>query len=126
MRIKASGESKRPSFTTIAPATTPAAVVGPSSLGEPDQPAELESTFDLERFYPRSARLRGISARTRMRITIDATGKVANITVLESTPTGVFEEATDRLASSLRFRPARQAGKPVATTKDLIIDWTLK
>lgn len=115
-----------PSFTTVAPTATPAAPAGPLTLGEPDQPAELESTFDLERFYPRSARLRGIEGRSRMRITVDANGTVTSVTVFEGTPAGVFEQATERLARSLRYRPARQAGKAVATTKDLIIDWTLK
>jgi hypothetical protein len=38
----------------------------------------------------------------------------------------VFERATEQLGRSLRFRPAKQGGKPVASTKDLIIDWTLK
>lgn len=115
-----------PDFTTIAPVATPDAAVGALALGEPDQPAELESTFDLERFYPRSARLRGIAGRSRMRITIDASGVVGNVTVYESTPAGVFEQATERLARSLRYRPAKREGKAVASTKDLIIDWTLK
>lgn len=115
-----------PDFTTIAPVATTDAVTGPLILGEPDQPAELESTFDLERFFPRSARLRGIAGRTRMRIVIDASGKVTQVSVIESTPAGVFEQATERLGRSLPFRPAKQGGKPVASTKDLIIDWTLK
>jgi len=115
-----------PAFTTVAPVGTPAAIAGPLALAEPDQPAELESTFDLERFYPRSARLRGIEGRSRMRITIDATGLVTAVTIHEATPPGVFEQSTERLGRSLRFRPAKQGGKPVASSKDLIIDWTLK
>lgn len=115
-----------PAFTTIAPTTTADAPTGALALGEPDQPAEVESTFDLERFYPRAARLRGITGRSRMRLTIDATGAVANVVVFEATPPGVFEQATERLGHSLRFRPAKRDGKTVASTKDLIIDWTLK
>lgn len=115
-----------PAFTTVGPATTPDVATAGLSLGEPDQPAELESTFDLERFYPRSARLRGIAGRSRLRITIAASGAVTEAVVVEATPAGVFEQATTQLGRSLRFRPAQQDGKPVASTKDLIIDWTLK
>jgi protein TonB len=115
-----------PDFTTIAAVGTPDAVSGPLTFSEPDQPAEIESAFDLERFYPRSARLRGIEGRSRLRIVIDAGGTVTHVTVFEATPAGVFEQATERLGRSLRFRPAKQGGKPVASTKDLIIDWTLK
>lgn len=115
-----------PAFTTMAPVVASDGPPGALTLGEPDQTAELEATFDLERFFPRSARLRGISGRSRMRLTIDTTGTVTAVVVYEATPTGVFERATEQLGRSLRFRPAKQAGKPVASTKDLIIDWTLK
>jgi periplasmic protein TonB len=115
-----------PAFTAIAATTTANAPTGALALGEPDQAAEVESTFDLERFYPRAARLRGITGRSRLRLTIDATGAVANVLVFEATPAGVFEQATERLGHSLRFRPAKRDGKAVASTKDLIIDWTLK
>jgi len=115
-----------PAFTAVGPVSTPDAPIGALTLGEPDQPAELSSTFDLERFYPRSARLRGITGRSRMRITISATGVVTDVVVYESTPPGVFEQATERLGRSLPYRPAKRDGKAVADTKDLIIDWTLK
>lgn len=115
-----------PAFTAIAAATTAEVPTGALTLGEPDQAAEVESTFDLERFYPRAARLRGITGRSRMRLTIDPMGAVANVVVFEATPPGVFEQATERLGRSLRFRPAKRDGKNVASTKDLIIDWTLK
>lgn len=115
-----------PAFTTIGAVTTPDAPTGALALGEPDQPAEIESTFDLERFYPRSARLRGIAGRSRMRLTIDASGTVVQVQLFECSPAGVFDQATEQLGRSLRFRPAKREGKPVASTKDLIIDWTLK
>ncbi len=92
----------------------------------PDEPAQLESTFDLERFYPRIARLRSIVGQTYVRVTITHEGKVQAAHVYKSTPPGVFESATRELARSLIFRPARLRGKPVASAKDLVIDWTLK
>lgn len=115
-----------PNFTTIASVATPDVAAGALTVGEPDQPAELQGAFDLERFYPRSARLRGIQGRSRLRLTIDERGVVTNVTVYEATPAGVFDRATEQLGRSLPFTPARRDGKPVASTKDLIIDWTLK
>lgn len=115
-----------PDFITIAAATTSDVAAGRLSLGEPDQPAELHGAFDLERFYPRSARLRGIAGRSRLRLTINDRGVVTDVVVYEATPAGVFDRATEQLGRSLTFTPARRDGKPVASTKDLIIDWTLK
>jgi protein TonB len=115
-----------PAFAALAPVSAPAGPAAPVALGDPDQPAEQESAFDLERFYPRSARVRGVTGRSRLRLTIDASGTVTTVLVSDCTPPGVFEQATERLGRSLRYRPARRDGKPVASTKDLIIDWTLK
>lgn len=115
-----------PAFTVVGPpAAKDEANLWPGA-GHPDEPAQLESTFDLERFYPRSARLRGISGQCRVRLTILEDGSVLTVHIFESTPRGVFEQATRDLGRSLHFRPGRVAGKAVASTKDLIIDWTLK
>ncbi len=115
-----------PAFATLtAEKNTEEANLWPGT-GQPDEPAQLESAFDLERFYPRSARLRGISGQCRVRLTILEDGSVLTVHIFESTPRGVFEQATRELGRSLRFRPGRVAGKPVASTKDLIIDWTFK
>jgi protein TonB len=115
-----------PGFTTIAATTTPGDDPGSLTLGEPDQPAELQGAFDLERFYPRAARLRGVQGRSRLRLTINEKGVVTNVAVFEATPAGVFDRATEELGRNLSFTPARREGKPVPSTKDLIIDWTLK
>jgi protein TonB len=116
-----------PAFATLTPTapTSDTASQWPSP-GAVDEPAQLESAFDLERFYPRAARLRGISGQSRVRLTILEDGSVLTAQVFESSPQGVFEQATRELARSLKFRPGRVGGKVVASTKDLIIDWTVK
>ena len=115
-----------PAFSAAKPsANTDTATLWPGP-GKPDQSAQLQSTFDLERFYPRAARLRGIVGQCRVRLTIIEDGSVLSVAIFESTPAGVFEQATRELARSLRFHPALVDGKAVASTKDLIIDWTLK
>ena len=115
-----------PAFSAAKPpANTDQATLWPGP-GKPDQSAQLQSTFDLERFYPRAARLRGIAGQCRVRLTIIEDGSVLSVAIFECTPAGVFEQATRELARSLRFHPALVDGKPVASAKDLIIDWTLK
>lgn len=116
-----------PAFAAIGPVSAPAAPLAAGGLGEFDRPAERIADFDLDKHYPRTARLRNITGRSRVRITIDAEGRVAGAEVLESTPPGVFEHATEQLGRSLRYRnPAMRGGRPVPSTEDLIIDWTLK
>ncbi len=116
-----------PAFAAIAPVTVPAAPLTAVGLGEPDKPADRIADFDLDKFYPRTARLRGITGRSRVRITIDAEGHVSGAEVLDSTPPGVFDKATELLGRAQRYHgPATRGGKPVPSTEDLIIDWTLK
>lgn len=116
-----------PAFAAIAPVSAPAAPLAAAGLGEPDRPAERLADFDLDKHYPRTARLRNITGRSRVRISIDSEGRVTGAEVLESTPPGVFEKATEQLGRSLRYRgPAMRGGRPVPSTEDLIIDWTLK
>lgn len=91
-----------------------------------DTPAERLGAFDLDRFYPRSARLRGITGRTRLRLTLDAHGEVTAWQVVDSTPPGVFDEAAARIVRSLRYRPAKAGGTDVPTVVDEVIAWTIR
>lgn len=91
-----------------------------------DSPGERIGAFDLDRYYPRSAKLRGLTGNSRVRSSIGTDGRVSSVTVLESTPSGVFEQAAERLALGLRYRPATRGGQPVASLQDTIIAWTLK
>jgi len=80
---------------------------------------------NLSEYYPRRAKLRGVSGKTTVRLTIDSHGKVASVEVIRSTPAGVFEIAAGRLARSLTFLPARRDGKAVATTAKMNFVWKL-
>lgn len=114
-----------PAFTVAAPVVVPAPVVATSTPGV-DTPAQREGAFDLDRHYPRSARIRGITGTSKIRLGIDAAGSVIVCTVLDSSPAGVFDQAAERLGRSLRFRPALAGGVPVASTLDTTIQWTMK
>ncbi len=116
-----------PAFTPIAATPGPALpVAGPAGPPGYDTPAEREGDFSLDRHYPRIARQRGITGSSRIRFTIDDQGRVTTVTVLESTPAGVFDTAAENLARSLRFRPARSGGRAVASAQETTIEWTLR
>ncbi len=116
-----------PAFTAIAATTGPELpVTAPAGPPAFDTPAERDGDFNLDRHYPRIARQRGISGSSRIRFTIDDQGRVTAVTVLESTPTGIFDAAAENLARSLRFRPARAGGKAVASMQETTVQWTLK
>ncbi|HYE07620.1 MAG TPA: energy transducer TonB [Planctomycetota bacterium] len=117
-----------PAFTVIGAADGPVAAPAGPAVGAPafDTPAQREGAFDLDRYYPRTARLRGITGTSRVRVVIAANGRVSDATVLDSAPEGVFEQAAERLARALRYRPAQAAGQPVASTQDITIAWTIR
>lgn len=114
-----------PAFAAAdAPAGT-AAAAG-TALPEFDTPARLIGGFDLDHFYPRQARLRGLTGRTRLRLAIAADGQVSSVEVLTSEPPGVFEHAAERLGRSLRHHPATRAGQPVASVVERTIVWQVR
>jgi TonB family protein len=81
---------------------------------------------NLSDYYPRRARMREITGRTQVRLTLDADGKVVRVEVLSSTPEGVFEVAARRVGRSLRFQPALRNNRPVATAVVLNLVWRLE
>ena len=91
-----------------------------------DSPAEREGDIDLDAFYPRYARQHGITGSTRVRLSIDASGRISAMVILSSTPGGMFEQAAEQLRGALRFRPAMAGGKPIASVIETTIAWTLK
>jgi periplasmic protein TonB len=117
-----------PAWTAIAASADGPALPGPGVAGPPtfDTPAERETAFDLDRFYPRVAKARGITGSSTVRVSIGADGRVSAVKVLSSTPAGVFDHAAERVMQIQRYRPATAGGKPVACVQDTVITWTIK
>jgi TonB family protein len=90
-----------------------------------DEPPVLINGFDLERFYPRTARLRGVEGSSTLRLELSADGRVIACIVTASDPAGVFENAAAALGRSLRFTPARMRGSPVPCAINQTIAWRL-
>jgi len=116
-----------PAFAIAAPAGGPAAApFAAQPLAPFDRPAELVGAIDLARHYPRTARQRGTTGRSRLRLEIDAAGRVTAVSVLASEPAGVFDAAAERLGRSLSFRPAERAGQPAASVLEQVVAWELQ
>ncbi len=90
-----------------------------------DEPPVLVNGFDLERFYPRNARLRGIEGSSTMRLDLGVDGKVLTCTITTSTPEGVFDATALALGRSLRFSPGRVRGVPVPCSISQTVAWRL-
>jgi len=88
-------------------------------------PAVIEPP-NLSAYYPRRARMRGVTGRTTIRIAVSAEGKPTDVQVLTSTPAGIFEHAATRVGRALQFRPALRDGRQVPASVRLPIVWRLE
>ena len=89
----------------------------------PSRAAVLREPPPLEHFYPRRAERRRINGTTSLRLRIDRTGRVTEARVLESKPSGIFDQAAVRAARRMRYDPALQNGRPVPATVVLKFIW---
>jgi len=87
--------------------------------------ASLLRPPDLSRYYPWAARVKAVTGVTRLQLRVDASGRVAESKILESSPSGTFDGAALRLARTLRFQPARENGRPVASDTTILLEWKL-
>jgi TonB family protein len=69
------------------------------------QSAALERTHYVAPVYPRKALEKQISGEVRVRITVDADGRVKGVAILSSTPSGVFDQSVLAAVSRWRFKP---------------------
>jgi protein TonB len=74
--------------------------------------------------YTESARAAGIEGKVRIELTLDPTGKVENAKVLSGLGHGLDEAAVETVRNAT-FEPAKQCGKPVASTFTLSVRFTL-
>jgi periplasmic protein TonB len=74
--------------------------------------------------YTEEARAAAIEGKVRVELTVDATGAVKNVKVLESLGHGL-DEAALRAVQAASFEPAQQCGKPVSATFVVSIRFSL-
>jgi protein TonB len=64
--------------------------------------------------YPYRARQRRIEGSVQVRFLVNVDGTTSQVTIVDSQPPGVFDQAAVDAVSRWRFEPGRLAGEPVA------------
>ncbi|MBL7140853.1 MAG: energy transducer TonB [Planctomycetes bacterium] len=113
-----------------APAPLPAGGTGEAEARpgpvRPSRGPVLMRPPDMSEYYPRRARMQGLTGTSHIRLTVDADGRVTDVEVLDSSPPGAFEQAALRVGRSLAFRPALRDGQPVPARVTLRLIWRLE
>lgn len=90
----------------------------------PSRRPQIVRTPDLSPYYPRTAQQSGVTGRSIIRVEVDARGVAHRVEVLQSEPSGVFEEAARRAGRAFRFAPALERGRPVRATTRVELVWS--
>ncbi len=75
--------------------------------------------------YPTQAQMREIEGFVEVRFLVDDQGRVSNVTVLNASPPGLFDDAVVRAVGTWRFDPGRIDGRPVASWIETTIRFEL-
>jgi TonB family protein len=98
-----------------------------ASAGPPEVvEATLTRDRQLEPEYPDVALRKSIEGWVELSYVVATDGKVTNVKVLDSNPAGVFDAAASKALSRMRYKPAMQAGKPIAVSTKLRIAFRMK
>jgi protein TonB len=102
-----------------------AMAAGPSSTADAcDEPAGKPHALNVPQpAYNANARAAGIEGKVRVRLTVDATGKVIDVAVIAGLGYGL-DEAALAAAREATFEPALRCGKPVQATFTISMRFT--
>jgi protein TonB len=95
----------------------------PKSTGRPSPPKAISRPRPP---YPITAKRRKIEGYVKVRLLVDATGKVSKVTVVASSPPGVFDKVVRRTVSGWRFKPGTKNGKAVSNWVNQTIQFQLR
>ena len=68
-----------------------------------------------EMVYPQDAKAEGIQGHVTLSYDVDINGRVQNVTVIESSPPGIFDDSAIEYLKTWRFQPGKSKGTPVAS-----------
>lgn len=126
------------------PAPAPTSTVAPTTDPvRPSSPATITSAVDLTYYsardldvqpralreivpaYPEQADRQELSGKVRLRLRLEADGRVSDVEVVSADPVGHFEESALAAFRKARFAPAQKAGRPVRAQVviEVVYDW---
>ena len=73
------------------------------------------AVFKMKPIYPYRARRLNITGKVEVKFLVDETGYVSNITILKSTPPGIFDDSVFNALPSWKFSPGEVRGHAVST-----------
>jgi len=76
--------------------------------------------------YPRESRRRREEGRVRLRLLVDATGRVGRVALVESSGYERLDEAASGAARGWRFRPARRGERAIAAWVEIPVVFDLR
>ena len=98
-------------------------------LAGADAPQVAETSLtrvkSVELDYPGEALRKNIEGWVELAFVVTAEGKVTKITVLNSSPAGIFDAAAAKALAHARYKPMLQDGKPVTVASKLRIAFRL-
>ncbi len=98
------------------------AQVKQAAAGAPEvSEASLTRAKQIELDYPAQAQRKSVEGWVDLSFLVTAEGKVTTVTVLDSSPKGVFDTAATRALSRMRYKPMARDGKPIAVSTKLRI-----
>ena len=71
--------------------------------------------FKMKPIYPYRAKRLNITGKVEIKFLVDETGYVSNITILKSTPPGIFDDSVLKALPSWKFSPGEIRGHAVST-----------
>lgn len=107
-------------------ASTSSSVPGPAT-GDAIEPPRytLGSAWCPAPEYPERARLRGHQGSVTLSVTVDETGRVGALAIVEGSGHALLDQAALNTIRSWRFAPATRNGIPVAATRTVVIRFAL-
>jgi protein TonB len=96
-------------------AVTGAALLGAmasSNAFASDWSAKVAQMIAAQHSYPRSAQIRGDQGTAKVRISIDAAGKISNVELIEATGSQILDREAVRIPTKLGTVPPPPGAKP--------------
>jgi len=93
------------------------------SINDLDSP--LVMLVRIPPMYPMSAKRRGVEGWVRVRFVVNEDGSVGSVTVEDSEPKSIFNDAVIRSVSGWRFKAGKVGGLPVKTWAETTVHFKL-